>query len=107
MKSVSKKKVRSGKKRVIKRKSQPTSTVAPKPGVYRVGTLYGTLFSQGTKGFTTRAELIKHVALLTKKSEKVVGFAYQVLRSRNHKSNNGRSTVVEENGKVKLIPIRK
>ena len=73
---------------------------------YRPGTLYGTLFTEANKDYILKDELIRKVAEMTNKSEKVVGFAYQVLKSPKHRSNKGRSTVIEENGKVKLIRIR-
>ena len=73
---------------------------------YRAGTLYGTLFTEANKDYVLKDELIRKVAGLTKKSEKVVGFAYQVLKSPKHRSNKGRSTVIEENGKIKLIAVR-
>jgi hypothetical protein len=41
------------------------------------------------------------------KSVKVVGFAYEVLKSPKHRSNKNRSTAIEENGKVKLVAVRK
>jgi hypothetical protein len=74
---------------------------------YRPGTLYGTLFGEGNKDYISKDELIKRVAETTGKSEKVVNFAYQVLKSPKHRSNKNRSTVIEEGGKIKLIPIRK
>ena len=74
---------------------------------YRPGTLYASLFTEGNRGYAEKDELIKRVAELTGKSEKVVGFAFQVLKSSKHRSNKGRSTLLEENGKVKLIADKK
>ena len=74
---------------------------------YRAGTLYGTLFVEGNRDYISKDELIKRVAQLTGKSEKVVGFAYQVLKGPKHRSNKNRSTELTEGDKVKLIPIRK
>jgi len=88
----------------------PTSSLAAKASTdcpYRPGTLYGTLFSEGNKDYIGKDELLKRVAELTGKSEKVVGFAYQVLKSKGHRSNKNRSTELVEADKVKLIPIRK
>jgi hypothetical protein len=85
--------------------TQPTTTAAQNPNGYRVGTLYDTLFTEGSRGFIARDELIRRVAKLTGKSEKVVGFAYQVLKNPNHPSNMRRSTVINEGDKVKLIPV--
>jgi hypothetical protein len=84
------------------RKEKPT--IAENPDCpYRPGTLYGTLFTEGNRDYITKEELIKRVAELTGKSEKVVNFAFQVLKSPSHRSNKKRSTIIEENGKVKLI----
>ena len=74
---------------------------------YRPGTLYGTLFTEGNRDYISKDELIKKVAEKTGKSEKVVGFAYQVLKSKGHRSNKNRSTELVEGDKVKLITIRK
>jgi hypothetical protein len=86
---------------------KPTQTAVQNPDCpYRVGTLYATTFLEANKDYILKSELIKKVAEMTGKSEKVVNFAYQVLKSPKHRSNKGRSTVIEENGKIKLIPIR-
>ena len=74
---------------------------------YRPGTLYGILFVEGNKDYVPKAELLQRVANLTGKSAKVVGFAYQVLKSKSHRSNKNRSTELTEGDKVKLIAIRK
>ena len=104
-------KVKSAKKRVVKRRSpkpRPTSTVASSPDCpYRPGTLYGSLFVEGNRGYVAKDELIQRVADLTGKSEKVVGFAFAVLKSPKHRSNKNRSTELTEGDKVKLIRIRK
>jgi len=73
---------------------------------YRPGTLYGTLFIEGNKDYIPKADLIKKVAELTGKSEKVVGFAYQVLKSKTHRSNKNRSTELTEGDKIKLVAIQ-
>ena len=57
--------------------------------------------------YISKDELIKRVAELTGKSEKVVGFAYSVLKSPKHRSNKNRSAELTEGDKVKLILIRK
>ena len=82
---------------------QPAQADCP----YRPNTLYGTLFVEGNKDYIAKDELIKRVADLTGKSEKVVNFAFQVLKSPKHRSNKNRSTELTEGDKVKLIPIRK
>ena len=74
---------------------------------YRPGTLYATLFTEGNKDYIPKADLIKKVADMTGKSEKVVEFAFQVLKGKNHRSNKSRSSMIEEDGKVKLVSIRK
>ena len=74
---------------------------------YRAGTLYASLFTEGNRDYVSKDELIRKVADTTGKSEKVVNFAFQVLKSPKPRSNKNRSTVIEEDGKIKLIPIRK
>lgn len=88
------------------RKSNQHPTAQP-DCPYRAGTLYGSLFVEGNRDYITKVELIRKVAELTKKSEKVVNFAYQVLKSPKHRSNKNRSTELTEGERVKLIPIRK
>jgi len=95
-----------------KAKSPKQAVVSPTAAAnsecpFRPGTLYGTLFSEGNKQPVDKQELIKKVASLTGKSEKVVTFAYQVLKSPKHRSNKHRSSVIEEGGKIKLIALRK
>jgi len=88
---------------------QPVSETQPPQSdcPYRPGTLYGTLFVEGNKDYIAKGELIKKVAAMTGKSEKVVAFAYQVLKSKTHRSNKNRSTELTEGDKVKLVVIRK
>ena len=74
---------------------------------YRPGTLYASLFVEGNRDYIAKDELIKRVAEQTGKSEKVVNFAFQVLKSPKHRSNKNRSTELTEGDKVKLIAIRK
>ena len=96
--------------RKAKQKTQrkPTNAVAPNPDCpYRVGTLYAALFVEANRDYVSKDELIKRVAETTGKSEKVVNFAYQVLKSPKHRSNKNRSTELTEGDKIKLIPIRK
>src|SRR6266850_1699225 len=86
-------------------KQQPA--VAENPDCpYRGGTLYAALFTEANKGYVNKTELIKKVAELTGKSEKVVGFAFQVLKSPTHRSNKNRSSMLTEGDKVKLIANR-
>ena len=81
-----------------------TTTASPDQ-VYRPGTMYACLFDAG-QDYIAKPDLIAKVANLTGKSEKVVGFAFQVLKSRNHKSNRGRSALIEENGLVKFVTLK-
>ena len=99
---------KSNKPRQPKPTEQPVSETQPPQSdcQYRSGTLYATLFTEG-KDYIAKGDLIKKVADLTGKSEKVVGFAYQVLKSKTHRSNKNRSTELTEGDKVKLIAIRK
>jgi hypothetical protein len=85
-----------------KKKTEPIEAQNP-DCPFRVGTLYASLFNEGNKGYVEKNELIKKVAELTGKSEKVVNFAFAVLKSPQHRSNKKRSTIIEENGKIKLI----
>lgn len=78
--------------------------------VYRPETLYGTLFTEGNKDYILKDELLKKVAEMTKKPVKSVEFAFQVLKSKNHRSNCGRSCLIESDdgtGKVKFISLKK
>jgi hypothetical protein len=107
----SKRKAKSAKKTSKKPQQKPGQSVAQSQPSrsdcpYRPGTLYATLFTQAND-YINKADLIKKVAELTGKSEKVVGFAYQVLKSKTHRSNRNRSTELVEGNKVKLIAIRK
>jgi hypothetical protein len=105
-------KVNSAKRPSKKRQQKhalPSATEGPPPQTdcpYRPGTLYATLFTEGNREYIAKDELIKKVAELTGKSEKVVGFAYAVLKSPKHRSNKGRSTELVEGDKVKLIANR-
>ena len=91
----------------LKLHRKPTNTAAPNPDCpYRSGTLYAALFTAGNADYINKDELIKKVAEKTGKSEKVVSFAYAVLKSPKHRSNKGRSTELTEGDKVKLIANR-
>jgi hypothetical protein len=96
------------KQRHPKREQPVSKTQTPSPDCpYRPGTLYGTLFTEGNKDYVEKGGLIKRVAELTGKSEKVVGFAFDVLKNKGHRSNKNRSTLLTEGDKIKLIAIRK
>jgi hypothetical protein len=87
---------------------KPTNVAAPNPDCpYRANTLYGTLFVEGNRDYVSKEELIKRVAEMTGKSEKVVNFAFQVLKSPSHRSNKNRSSMLSEGDKIKLIANRK
>ena len=89
----------------IRKPNQHQTTQADCP--YRAGTLYGALFVEGNRDYILKDELIKRVAETTGKSEKVVNFAFAVLKSPKHRSNKNRSTMLTEGERVKLILIRK
>ena len=72
---------------------------------YRPG-LYGTLFIEGNRDYIDKAQLIAKVAELTGKPKQSVEFAYQVLKSKSHRSNNGRSCELREGDKVKLVAVK-
>ena len=98
-------KTKSKKKRKANAKAKPrTKPTQEQQGdnPYRPGTLYAALFTEGSKDYIKRDELIAKVAEVTGKSPKVVGFAYAVLRSERHKSNGGRSAELREGDRVKL-----
>jgi hypothetical protein len=82
---------------------QPAQADCP----YRAGTLYASLFVAGNADYVSKDELIRKVAETTGKSEKVVNFAFAVLKSPTHRSNKNRSAELTEGDKVKLISIRK
>ena len=105
---------RPAKKRTRKapRSVKPSSNAIPTEAIpsdcpYRPGTLYGTLFTEASKEYCDKSEVIKRVSALTGKSETVVNFAYQVLKSKGHRSNKNRSTELKEGDKVKLVAIHK
>ena len=115
---MSKPKAKSNRSRKPARKAQAKSAPKAKQATsltaetssdcpYRSGTLYANLFVEANKDYIGKAELITRVAELTGKSEKVVNFAYQVLKSKTHRSNKNRSTELTEGDKVKLVAIRK
>src|ERR1035437_1422064 len=91
--------------KLIRKSNQHPTDQADCP--YRAGTLYGALFVEGNRDYVLKDELLKKVAETTGKSEKVVNFAFAVLKSPKHRSNKNRSTELTEDDKVKLIPIRK
>jgi hypothetical protein len=114
--SKAKKKAAKKSKRTTKPNRPKTRAAKPKVAAnpdcpYRPGTLYGTLFTEGNRDYVAKADLIAKVAKLTGKSEKVVGYAYDVLKAKTHRSNKGRSTVLTEgegeSQKIKIIMLKK
>ena len=86
----------------------PKPAVSPDPNnVYRPLSMYGVLFREGSQDLIAKTDLIKKVAEITGKSEKVIGYAFQVLKARNHRSNRGRSALIEENGLVKFVRLQR
>jgi hypothetical protein len=71
------------------------------------GKLYRALFLESNRDYTPKDQLLKKVADLTDKPISSVEFAWDVLKNPKHRSNDGRSTMLEEDGKVKLIAIQK
>jgi len=107
-KTKTKRQAKPARKAKLKLHRKPAIAAAPNPDCpYRVGTLYASLFIEANRDYVSKGELIKRVAEMTGKSEKVVSFAYQVLKSKTHRSNKNRSTELTEGDKVKLIAIRK
>ena len=107
-KTKTKRQAKPARKAKLKPHREPTNAVAPNPDCpYRVGTLYAALFVAGNADYVSKDELIRKVAETTGKSEKVVNFAFAVLKSPKHRSNKNRSTMLTEGERVKLIPIRK
>ena len=82
------------------------STTASPDQVYRPSSMYGVLFAEGSREYIAKDALITKVAELTGKSDKVIGYAFQVLKARNHRSNRGRSALIEENGLVKFVTLK-
>ena len=103
-----KRSIKASRKATTKPQRKPANAAAPNPDCpYRSGTLYAALFTAGNADYISKDQLIKQVAEKTGKSEKVVSFGYQVLKSKGHKSNGGRSCEIQEGDRVKLIAIRK
>src|SRR5258708_1774419 len=95
-------------KKPVHEQQQEKPTLAEPPVTncpYRPGTLYATLFTEGNREYISKTDLIKKVAELTGKSEKVVTFAYQVLKSPSHRSNKKRSRELTEADKVILVAL--
>jgi hypothetical protein len=86
---------------------QPRKTGGKSHSPYREGSTYDILFMEGSRKFQARDELVKRVAAITGKSTECIGFSLSVLCHKAHSSNNGRSMALIENGKVKLIAIRR
>jgi hypothetical protein len=92
----------------LKPHGKPSNAAAPNPDCpYRSSSLYGVLFAEANRDYVSKDELLKRVAEKTGKPIRSVEFAYQVLKSKSHKSNGGRSCELQEDGKVKLICIQK
>ena len=106
-------------KRHASRKTKLARNAVPKPHPkpmdvaanpdcpYRVGTLYAALFVEGNRDYVSKDELIKRVAEMTGKPIRSVEFGYQVLKSKSHRSNGGRSMELTEGDKIKLIALKK
>lgn len=74
---------------------------------YRPGSVYAVIYDIGSKGFQTKQDIIAKASALTGKSPKCISFSLTVLTNKKHSSNGGRSTVLLEDGKMKLIALRR
>ncbi|MCE9612908.1 MAG: hypothetical protein K8T26_01440 [Lentisphaerae bacterium] len=73
---------------------------------YRPGSAYHAIFDEGSKRFWVRAELIAHVAKMTKGTQKTIGFSLAVLMNAKQQSNGGRSSVLKDDqNRIKLVAI--
>ena len=68
--------------------------------------LYRTLFIESNRGFAEPDALVSRLGELGHK-ESAVRFALAVLKNPNHQSNGGRSTLLTEGTKVKLIALER
>ena len=91
---------------VAKATKAPKITKVKGAGGFRDGSGYASLFAEGSKGYTTKAELLGKVAKLTGKTEVQVAFAYGVMGSIDHPSNKKRAMLDRNTvaGKVKVVP---
>lgn len=74
---------------------------------YRLGSTYAKIFEEGCARYWTKQELIEKVAAQTGKSAKCIAFSLSVLSHKAHSSNQNRSTALREDGRIKLIAIRR
>ena len=74
---------------------------------YRPGSTYATIFAEGSKRFMAKAELIAKVADMTSRPDRSIGFSLSVLCHKAHSSNNGRSMALKEDGKIKLVALKR
>ncbi len=85
-------------------------TATPTPTLispYRPGSTYDTLFYEGSRKYQTKEELISRVAKITKKPARCIAFSLAVLCRKAHSSNQGRSMALQEDGKLKLIALKR
>ena len=85
------------------------ATCSPDPDpVFRKGSMYERLFQEGSKRYWDRDELIEHVAALTGKSTRCVGYAVPVLANPRQRSNQNRSVMLkDEAGRITFVKCRK
>jgi len=73
-------------------------------GGFRAGSCLELLFKEGSKEFLTRDELVARVAKIKNKSEHLVLFDFRTTMPYPHHPNNrGRASVIEKDGKIKVV----
>jgi hypothetical protein len=103
-----KRQTKPARKAKLKPQHKPSNATALNPDCpYRVGTLFGCLFVEANKDYVSKDELLKRVVEMTGKPLRSVEFGYQVLKSKSHRSNDGRSMQLTEGDKIKLIALKK
>lgn len=86
-------------KKAVKKEDKPKGA-----GGFRANTGYAILFAEGSKGFADPDELIKRVAKIKGKEERLVRYDLEtVMYYPSHPSNRGRADVEEKDGKIKII----
>ena len=111
-KSTKSKSPKSALKRHLKPKAKAKAeampaAVADPNNPYRPKSAYHVLFATSQQCLTKPA-LITETARLTGRSEKNISFSFSVLKARNHKSNGGRSCLIEEqDGTVRFVALQK
>lgn len=82
---------------------EPKKAVDSDGNPYKTGSSYGVLFLLASQKAWKRDELLAEAARMTGKPVDSLAMSLQVLMNPNHKSNNGKSHAVKENGMVRLV----